>query len=651
MGTQAIADPEAAGADALKRHAWREAFDILAAAGASDALSAHGLELLGEAAWWSGEPEKAIDARERSHARYLDEANPQRAGFLALTLARSEFARGAEAVAGAWMARAERHLEAHKESPEYALLAVARATVAVWRGDLAGALDNAQAALELATRVGSQDAQALALNLIGRIRIESGDVTRGLADLDEATVAAVSGEVSLQVTGAVYCSTIDSCRDLADYRRALQWTDAAERWCERQSITGFPGVCRVRRAEIMALRGAWPQAEREARLACDELARFARFEDVAAGFYEIGEIRLRIGDLAAADDAFRRAHELGHPAEPGLSLLRLAEGQGAAAAAALQRALDDQSRPLARARLLPAQVELALASGDRVAAASAAAELEAIATQYGSDALHAAAACARGAVELAAGEIGPARTSLREALRRWQEIDAPYEAARTRVLLGRAHRAEDDEASAAMEFQAAKAAFERLGARPDADGAAALLGSFDDAPAGTPLARRTFLFTDIVGSTSLVEAIGDEAWQSLIHWHDETLRSLVAAHGGEEIRHAGDGLVVSFADPVHALECAIAIQRALAEHRRSAGFAPAVRIGVHQADVARRGRDYAGKGIHLAARIGALAGAGEILVSAATLASAGGGFRAGGARTEKFKGITEPVDVAPLEWR
>ncbi len=321
----------------------------------------------------------------------------------------------------------------------------------------------------------------------------------------------------------------------------------------------------------------------------------------------------------------------------------------------IKRALADQSlSPLIRARRLPAQVEIALSAGDLNSARSATAELEGIAKTYRASAFDAGAVCARGALALAEGDTSMACRCLREGLRLWQEVDAPYEVARARMLLATACGAEGDDETATLELQAAHSSFERLGAVPDARRAADALGR-DATAAGAELRAtsesiRTFMFTDIVKSTALVEAIGDEAWEDLLRWHDVTLRALFAGHGGEEIDHAGDGFFVAFKSTPPAIECAVAIQRALADHRRLHGFAPQVRIGLHAAKAAYSNFQYKGKGVHQAARIAALAEAGEILVSQETLKDLAR-FVVSKPRKVMLRGISDPVQVATIDWR
>jgi class 3 adenylate cyclase len=646
--------PREAARIAFSRHAWREAYERFAEADAANSLEPAELESYSEAAWWCGQPEAAIRLRERAYAMYIEAGARQRAANVALLLFDSNALRRADKVASAWLAKAERLIDRETDSREFGQLLFRRAMLAGGRNDHETAIAESRTALELGERHGDRDLQAGALTIQGMALVAKGEVREGMALVDEATVAAVGGELSLFLTGWVYCNTISACRDLGDYRRASEWTEAAHRWCDRQSVTGFPGICRVHRAEVMALRGALAKAEQEARLACAELVRWDIQPIVGEAFYEIGSIRLRMGDLPAAEEAFRQAHEMGRVPEPGMSLVRLAEGKAAVANASLRRLLaDEKSRP-ARARLRSAQVEAALAAGDLETARAATDELEEIAESFDSVALRANALCARGALLLADGDAEAALRQLRLGLQLWQQLDAPYEAAHARLHIARACHGSGDEDAARLELHAAKTTFERIGAQRDARAAAALLGEGAEttAPVGpAPRVTRTFFFTDIVSSTNLIAVIGDEAWQDLIRWHDDTLRAVIATHGGEEIRHQGDGFVVTFDDPAHAIDCGIEIQRRLTEHRRAHGFAPAVRIGIHSAEATKRGLDYAGVGVHAAARVGALAGDGEILVTRATLDASGRAYASGDARTVQLKGIVEPVEVLPIAWR
>ena len=638
---------------ALDRHAWADALTLLRQADATKSLTGEGLEMLADAAWWMAEPDESLAARERAYAAFVSAGNTRHAAAVALRLGQDNGNKRAYAAAGAWLERAQKLLEGDEDCLEYGYLLFVQVAIGHAQLGLDATVEIARRAADIGKRFGDRDLQAFAAMGEGLTRIHYGDVPEGLARLDTATVAAVAGELTVFTTGWVYCGTIGACRDLADYRRASEWTEATTRWCERQSVTGFPGICRVNRAEVIERRGSWAQAEQEARKACEELQRFQISEVAALGVYAIGDIRLRMGDLPAAEDAFRRAHELGSIPEPGLSLVRLAQGDAAAAAASLKRALANEHERSQRARLLPAEVDVAIAIGDRERAREASKELDALAVTFGTVAMDAIAGTARAALQLADGDPVAAEKTISAALRQWQELEMPYDVARGRMVLAAALRAQGDESAAKLELQAARSTFERLGARLDIRRASELLGDEAHLTSAEPTqarVTRTFLFTDIVRSTKLVDALGDVAWQDLIRWHDQTLRSLIAEHQGQEIRHQGDGFFVSFERAADAVDCAVAIQRRLAEHRRVQGFAPQVRIGMHTSDAHRRGLDYTGFGIHEAARIGGVAGADEILVSAATLEAAAKAYPSE-KRTVTLKDISEPVEVASIDWR
>ena len=640
------------GREAVRRHAWREAFELLTAADQTSGLNADDLEALASAAWWSGHAVECISARERAYPLHLNAGHPRRAALLALALAKGQFEQRASAVGMAWLSRAERLLRDEPVGVEHGHLSRLQAVVALEIDvDYHRALEYATNTLDIGTRFGDRDLIALGLQDQGRALVGRGQVGEGMALFDEAAVAALSGELQPLTTGIIYCNLIDTCEGMADYKRAREWTDAARRWCDRQSISAFPGMCRVHRAEVIRLQGAWQEAELEARGAFEELRGFIAVY-AAEALYVIGETRLGRGDLVEARDAFRQAHELGREPNPGLALLRLAEGDVGAAAAAIKRGLASAHQPLPRARLLPAQVTIALAAGDRVTASAAATELESIASTYATAALKARALSARAAVTLAEGDAESAVRDFCDALALWREVEAPYEEARTRVGLASAYQAGGDPEGGMLELRAAHATFARLGAALDERHIAQLLADAGDTSAqpaaGDPMTR-TFVFTDIVKSTELVAAMGDEAWNEVLRWHDQTLRGLIARHGGEEISHSGDGVFASFAQPERAIECAVQIQRTLADHRRTHGFAPPVRIGVHQAAATRVGLDYRGKGVHEAARIAAEAQGGEVLVSWHTAQPCN--FTLSEPREMSLKGIAQPVQVVSVSWR
>lgn len=636
---------------AFSERSWGRALELLATADEGGALTAADLDAYGESAWWMGRLGEAIEVRERAFAAHKAAGDPRRAAATALALANDYSHRLQSPVASGWVRRAERLLADLPESREHGYLQRPHIGAALARGAFDEALERAERLLEIADRLGDADLEALGLQDKGRALIAAGQVAEGMAFLDEAVVAAMSGSVSPYATAVVYCNATVACEDLTDYRRASEFAEAAKRWCDRQTIAGFPGMCRVRRVEIIRLRGAWAEAEAEARQACAELQDFC-LDYAGEGFYQIGEIRLRMGDLAGAEKAFSQAHEMGRDPQPGLAMLRHAQGRTDAGARLLARALADLAAvPLVRARLLPAEVELALTLGDHDRAEAGAAELEGIASQYGTHVLRAAAAVARGTVALADGESDVAIDVLGRARRIWQETDAPYEAARARRVLAEAYVAGGDPEAAELELSAAATAFERLGAAVDLEQVNRLrTGLIRAAPGASAPARatRTFMFTDIVRSTNLIDAVGDEAWGGLLAWHDEKIRALLGEHGGQEVHHAGDGFFVAFPSAEAAVECALAIRRTLADQRRQHGFAPSVRIGLHSGEALKTPTGYEGRGVHIAARIGALAGPDEILVSRATLDASNQATEHGPLRTESLRGITAPIEIAAL---
>jgi DNA-binding NarL/FixJ family response regulator len=302
--------------------------------------------------------------------------------------------------------------------------------------------------------------------------------------LDEAMTSVVAGQLDQFFTGVIYCNVLDACLDVADLGRAGEWSDAARTWCRSlPPESPFPGLCRINRAKVASFRGDWSEAASEA----ERVSEAAAFnpEAAAKAFYETGEIRRRIGNVAGADEAFARAHELGFEPQPGLSLLRLAQGKGESALTALRVAVDAETgNRLRRARLLAAQVDVALATNDLGTAASSSDELQSIAVDFGTPALEAAAAMARGALRLAEGNTVEALESLRRACAIWQQIKVPYETARSRMWYGLALRSAGDEEDARQELRAALSTFERLGAVPEARAAGELLGPRDALPRG-----------------------------------------------------------------------------------------------------------------------------------------------------------------------
>jgi DNA-binding CsgD family transcriptional regulator len=461
----------ARGRAAAGRLAWADAHAALSRADRSEPLAAEDLERLATAAFLVGRIEDTVAALQRAqqaHARAGDDRRAARAAYWlgSLLIDRGELAQGS-----GWLARAGRLLEREPpDCPERGLLLTSAAYERLEAGDDAEALALAEQAAEIGRRSGDADLVALALFLQGAATVAGARVAEGMALIDEAMVAVVAGEVAPQLSGTIYCGVIAVCHEVAELRRAQEWTEALTAWCGRQpDMVAFTGKCLVHRAEILRLRGAWPEAVEEARLAGERLANSAAPDLWAAGdaAYQQGEGYRFLGRFEAAEDAYRLAGRRGREPQPGLALLRLTQGRTDSAQATIRRVLGETTDRLARSRLLPAAVEILLAAGDVPAAREGAAELAATAEAYGTVALRADAGHAAGAVLLAEGDAGDAVVALRGAWRAWRELEAPYEAARVRLLLGLACRALGDEDAAAIELDAARAVFAQLGAAPD----------------------------------------------------------------------------------------------------------------------------------------------------------------------------------------
>jgi class 3 adenylate cyclase len=639
-----------AGRAAFGARDWEGAFALLSTADGEAAIGPEDLETLGEAAWITSRHDEFFRAYERAYAAHLAHDDKHSAAWAAVMLANEYFQRLELAVAGGWHQTAANLLAVEPEGQAHALHAWTHAMLGLVQRDLEGALEHSTSMTEIGRRVGDLDLALLGRATQGRALVHLGRVDEALAAIDEAMAAAVSGSLRPRTASNIYCQTLTVCGDLGDYRRAGEWTVAAQRCCVRESIVPASGECRIHRAGVLRWRGAWNEAEADARVGCAEIGGNLLHLGIAE--YEMGEIRLRKGDLQAAEEAFERAHEMGRPPYPGLALVRLAQGKLEAATAMIEEALAAETVDLFRATLLPARVEIALAAGDVDATRAAAGELARIAESFGTKALAASTACVEGAIQLAERDA-EAAASLRRGTQLWQEIGVPYEAARARALLAQAHLVRGDTESAALELRAARRVFERLGATPDArratDALRAIPGAAEDRSADQRTAR-TFMFTDVVGSTQIVEAIGDEAWSHVARWHDEALRALFVKYDGEEVDHAGDGFFVAFEDTSRALACATEIQQALAEHRRKHGFSPQVRVGLHACEASRGGEGYRGKGVHIAARIGARANAGEILISRESLSDGDAGLVVGDGEAVALKGVGEPVEVVAVRW-
>jgi class 3 adenylate cyclase len=636
-----VIDRAAAARQAAAENRWADAYQLLTEADAESPLAADDLGLLVQAAFWSKSPEAAVPFMERAYRAQLEAGNKRAAAALAIDLAHEYGSVKLQKSVGAgWLARAERLLADQPEGPEHGYLALQKGLEALSRNDFEAVLEHGRTAERLGKEHGDRALEVRGIQRQGVALVYSGEVNEGNLLLDEAAAAAFNENLDPYSTLVVYCNVIGHCRDVASFDRAAQWTERAQKFCDDHSVNAFPGMCRVNRAEVMRFEGKLADAEATASQAYEELHSWAP-RIAAAALNEVGEVRLRLGELRKAEEAFEQADDLGREPEPGRSLLALARGKVPAAYSSIRRALQDETlSPIARARLLPAFVEIAVAAGELDAAEEAAQELDQIAGMYDTVALHATAEQAEGSVRLARGEPDRAVAPLRRALRAWRDTNARYEEARTRLLLGRAYRESGDEEGAIAELARAGQIFDQLGARLDVDRVNELLGR----DVGEQVTR-TFMFTDIVESTRLLEAVGDEAWGRAIRWHNDTLQLIFDTNSGEVVEDTGDGFFVAFDDVSQAVGAAMAIQRA----RTSVPIAPEIRIGIHTDEAIHIGENYRGAGVHAAARIGSLGGAGEIVASAASVA--GLDFAVSEPRTVELKGLAEPIEVVTIDWR
>jgi ATP/maltotriose-dependent transcriptional regulator MalT len=453
--------------DSYARHAWADAHRGFAAADAGAPLAGRDLELYAIAAGLTAHDDDYLALMDRLYQGYLDGGERTRAAHWAFWLGFRLAGEGEMGRAGGWLARAQRLVE-NVDCVErgYLLLPTVHRLFAA--GDHTGARAAAGEAAAIGDRFGDADLSAFARCLEGRALLRQGQVERGLALLDEAMVAVTTGGLGPILTGLTYCSAIASCSQLYMMDRAREWTAALASWCAAQpDLVPFSGTCLVHRAELMQLAGSWREAIDEARRASERVSRRIDRYATADAFYQQAEVHRLRGDFTAAERDYRSASELGREAQPGLALLRFAQGRRADAVNAIRGALSATSDRLHRARLLPASIEISLAVGDVDDARRASDELGQIAVDFGTEVLGAMAAHARGAVALADGYPDAALEPLRRAFRVWHEVGAPYIAARLRVLIAHACAALGDRDTAALERGLAREVFEGLGAMPD----------------------------------------------------------------------------------------------------------------------------------------------------------------------------------------
>jgi DNA-binding CsgD family transcriptional regulator len=451
---------------------WESAYRDLSAVLADGEPSVDDLDGLATAAYLTGRDEEGFGLWARAHRACLDAGEVPRAARFGVRLAHCLAFKGDLARARGWVGRT-RHLldDAKAECAERGHLEHAAAMCRILEtGDVAGAHAGFVHAMETAARFEDRELDTLARIGLGRCRIYLGDVAEGLRLLDEAMVAVEGREISPVAVGDAYCTVIDACHELFDVPRFEGWTESFTAWLgSHAGLTVYGGHCSLHRAELMLFRGDWAGAATEADQAVSRLNRPRNLLTLGGAHYVRADVHRVRGEFDAADGDYRIAHEHGCEPHPGLALLRLAQGRTDLAGAAIRRLEAEVAEPVVRARMLGAFAEIVLAAGDGAAAGAAADELAAVARAQGSQYLVAAAAHARAAALLAAGEARSALVLAREAWRHWSELRTPYEGARTRVLLAEACRVLGDRETADLEQEAARRAFLELGARPDAD--------------------------------------------------------------------------------------------------------------------------------------------------------------------------------------
>jgi DNA-binding CsgD family transcriptional regulator len=453
---------------AWERHDWEACLAAADACEAEDpAMEAERLVLVADAAWWTGQLDRCIDARERAYRLYDELGDDRQAGQCAVWLYEHHCFRASPSIASGWLGRARRALDHGAQCAELGALLLREAEMRHGGGDLDAAAELAERGVDLGRELRCVDLEAEALQALGRIRVDQGHPNEGLALLDEAMLFAVEGRLSPYSTGKVYCSLISACEQLSDHHRAAEWTAATARWAADHPHAVFPGLCRIHHATALQWRGEWAEAEREAVRASEELEGI-NLPNAAAAWAEIGDIRRRLGDLRGAAEAFATADRLCPQPRAGLALLHLAHGDLDVASSLVSEALDAAGwNRLARAKVLPALAQIAIAAGDLTTASGAVDELDAVAGDFDSSGLRASATTSRGRVQLAMGS-GDARATLRNAVARWSELGVPYEVATARMLLGEACRIAGDDVAAAAAFAAARDLFDALGVRNEA---------------------------------------------------------------------------------------------------------------------------------------------------------------------------------------
>ncbi len=469
-GTVSTSEALERGRTAAVARLWQDAFTALSVADVESPLGLDDLEAFALAAYLTGREDASMTLWARAHQEALGAGDPGRAARHAFLIGSGLMFRGEAAPAVGWFARGGRVLEAHEDCAEHYWFRTLNGLVQMFRGDPAGAQPTFHDCAAVARRFGDEDLATMARLGEGMCKVMMGDTATGLTLLDEAMVAVTAGEVSPVYSGMTYCTVIAACADSFDLRRAREWTAALERWCDSQpDLVPYRGNCLVHRCELLQLHGDWGEATAAATRACEYLSGPTTWDSLGAAYYQLGELQRLRGEIGPAEHSYRRASQAGRSPEPGLALLRLAEGKVSAAVSVIRRALAETEDPASRARLLAAYAEIMIAAGNLEAARAGADELVDMAGLVDAPYLRALAGTAAGAVLLAQGDTRSALRVLRAAGSAWRELDVPHQTARVKVLIGLACLAMDDPETAALELEGARMVFEQLGARPDVE--------------------------------------------------------------------------------------------------------------------------------------------------------------------------------------
>ena len=463
------------GRELLREQEWGAAFSKLTAPDVAPLLGPVDLEGVAKVAYLLGNEAEGSEFYRRAHEEFLNLGQTQDAARCAFWLGFMSLINGELAMATGWLSRADRLLASEPDCCEKGYLLLPIGYREVHTGDPVAGHSAFESAGEIGNRFGDKDLVTMALQGQGRSLIRQGEITRGVTLLDEAMVGVTAGEVSPMIAGAVYCSVIEGCSEIFDLRRAREWTTALEKWCSSNpDIVPYRGHCRVRRAEILQLEGAWPDAMIEAQQASEWLSKPKPRAEVGAALYCKAELHRFRGEFALAEELYIQAAQWDRT-QPGLAQLRLAQEQLEVANAAIRRIAEEVQGSMNRARVLDAYVEIALAVNDIAAAREAADQLAELAEQYQAPILFALSSRAVGAVLLTEQHAKRALAFLRQSWTTWCDLDAPFEASRTAVLTALACRALGDEDAAKADLTGARDVFERLGALPDLARTEALL--------------------------------------------------------------------------------------------------------------------------------------------------------------------------------